>query len=583
MKKLLLATAILAVLTSLVFLHCTKNIAGGTEVGNPSVAAMLYEPDGTTPAVGAKVKFYPFDNNPFPALHKTSIAIDSTVTDSNGRYGISTVTAGTYNIIGIKDGNKSILDSIIISPTTPSIPADTLLPTGSIKGVVRLRPEHSSTNVYILIFGTNTFTSPIDSIGNFTLDSMAGGTYRVKILTTIPNYVPLDTSFSIRAEKRDTLADTIRLRYTGIPVVTGLKLSYDTMRQIVTLTWSKADTALAKSYNVYRRNVDSNTVAVRINASPVADTVFSDSTCVQDLTYEYRVAAIDSSSVEGVKSIRDLVKIVPWVVINDSIGKGIGAANGQFTNLQSFTVDSNGNFYTVDYGKHLVQVFSKTGSFIRAWGGLGSDSGKFNQPYDIAIDKYGSLYVADGNNNRIQKFDSLGNFISSWGSLGTGNSQFNKPCRITIFDTLIYVGQWNQPRIQKFTLEGLFLSAFGSSGQTPGTFKSSIHGLSADSVGNIYVFDRYSLQKFDPAGNFLEILFSFNDNQQYDFQGSAMGISRNTLYITSMVLQEVVGYDLSGHQVSRFKINDIPSYVIVSNDRIFVSIYNGYIYLFNRR
>ena len=493
MKKLLLAAAILAVLTSLIFLHCTKNIAGGTEVGNPSVAAMLYEPDGKTPAIGAKVKFYPVDNNPFPALHKTSAAIESTITDVNGRYGISTVTVGTYNIIGIKDGNKSILDSINISPTTPSIPADTLLPTGSIKGVVRLRPEHSSTNVYILIFGTNTFTSPKDSIGNFTLDSMAEGTYRVKILTTIPDYVPLDTSFTIRAGKQDTLADTIWLRYTGIPVVTGLKLSYDTMKQIVTLSWNKPTIGRGIiGYSVYRQymgSTDSGLVKIK---NAWTDTIFHDSTGIQDQTYKYFIAMMDSSNSEGVKSMGDSVKIVSVFSLVSTYGKGTGTGDGYFLGFRAIAIGDSGYFYCVDEGNNRIQKLDSSGNFITKWGSTGGNDGQFSQPVDIAVDSLSNIYVADFKNNRIQKFDRNGNFLNKWSSI------LNGPYRIDIKSGTIFVGEWTGKRLHKFDLDGNLIATYN--------MPSNISGLSVSDSFLIVSMDSL-LQKYTDQGIFVSTIF----------------------------------------------------------------------------
>jgi hypothetical protein len=110
--------------------------------------------------------------------------------------------------------------------------------------------------------------------------------YKVRILTATPNYSVMDTSLNITAGKDSVLADTIRLQFKGIPVVTGLKISYNTLKQIVTLTWIKADTSLVASYNVYRRNVDSNTILTRINASPITDTSYIDHTLSKNATYE---------------------------------------------------------------------------------------------------------------------------------------------------------------------------------------------------------------------------------------------------------------------------------------------------------
>ncbi len=77
----------------------------------------------------------------------------------------------------------------------------------------------------MLIFGTNTFTVPADSIGNFSLSNIAEGSYSVRILTTLDDYTPKDTTLTITSGASETLPDTLTLPFTGIPVVQGLSVN----------------------------------------------------------------------------------------------------------------------------------------------------------------------------------------------------------------------------------------------------------------------------------------------------------------------------------------------------------------------
>jgi hypothetical protein len=115
-------------------------------------------------------------------------------------------------------------------------------------------------------------------------------------------------SSSIRSDWSEVWSFTAGGIEIGIPIPWGLWISYDTLKQIATLRWFKEDTNIVKSYNIYERDVDSNTVLTRINASPVIDTIYYDSTGISGITYEYRVAAVDSSGHEGVKSAGASVK-----------------------------------------------------------------------------------------------------------------------------------------------------------------------------------------------------------------------------------------------------------------------------------
>ncbi|HUI94035.1 MAG TPA: hypothetical protein VLX68_17485 [Chitinivibrionales bacterium] len=403
MKKLLLAAAILVVLTSLIFLHCTKNIAGGTEVGNPSVSAMLYNPGGT-PAAHATVRFYPVNYNPrtggLGKILATAATVDSAITDSNGNYAAK-LNTGTYNVLATGDSGVVYQDSIkVVKDSTINPPTDTLKAPGSLRGVIRLQPGDDARKVFIIVMGTNTLTEPQDSVGNFTLANMAQGSYNVRILSVLDNYGVLDTSLAVRAGKNDTLADTIVLPFTGIPIPTGLKISYDTARQIVTLTWNKEDSALVKGYNVYRRNVDSSFGQTPINGTTlVRGTVYRDSTGIQDQSYEYKVVSIDKGDNAGKFSGGTTIKVVTNIALIDSVP--------QLKPVDRFAIGPDSLFYGVYIGDSFVRVFNRTGDSIRVIG-----SGDLNSPTDVAVDSRGRIYAVSSNG--INKYAADGTTLGHW-------------------------------------------------------------------------------------------------------------------------------------------------------------------------
>ncbi|MBN2188465.1 MAG: carboxypeptidase regulatory-like domain-containing protein, partial [Chitinispirillaceae bacterium] len=291
MLKSTLLALVAAIALGMLF-TCGRNpIAGnGTQTGNP-VVAMLCNPGGS-PAVNAKVCFYHRDNDPRPDSGEG--VIDSALTDTNGTYTV-TLAAGAYTLVASGDSGLAYRDSLAVAGGDTVKPdPDTLRPAGSVRGVVRLEEGGDPRTIFVLFMGTRTFTWPDDSLGNFTSGLMAGGRYRVRVITTTPDYLPLDDTLEVTAGQEDTLADTLILKYNGIPVPKNLQIQYDTMMQIVTLTWDSASANRVDYYNIYRRNVTADSTPVKINASPVRTNSYCDSTGTQDITYEYRVAAVDT-------------------------------------------------------------------------------------------------------------------------------------------------------------------------------------------------------------------------------------------------------------------------------------------------
>jgi len=184
----------------------------------------------------------------------------------------------------------------------------------------------------------------------------------------------------------------------------------------------------------------------------------------------------------------------------------LGTGNGQFSFIQSISLDPSGNVYIVNEDdntrlSHNVQKFTSDGVFLKKWGTYGPLNGQFMYPLDGAVDSAGNVYVADTYANRTQKFDSNGQFIRSWGSTGSGDGQFNLPIGIAVDSQgYVYVSEYGNNRIQKFTSDGVFVTKWGGEGSGDGQFRSPMK-LAVDASGNVYVSDFYNsrIQKFAPV------------------------------------------------------------------------------------
>eukprot|EP01123_Difflugia_compressa_P009244 TRINITY_DN29_c0_g2_i1.p1 TRINITY_DN29_c0_g2~~TRINITY_DN29_c0_g2_i1.p1 ORF type:complete len:452 (-),score=118.31 TRINITY_DN29_c0_g2_i1:56-1363(-) len=77
--------------------------------------------------------------------------------------------------------------------------------------------------------------------------------------------------------------------------------------------------------------------------------------------------------------------------------------------------DNEGNIVVVDSGHHRLQIFDRSGKFLRQISSKGSTYSLLYFPVDVDIDSQGFFIVADSNNHRIQMFHPNGDFFQKWG------------------------------------------------------------------------------------------------------------------------------------------------------------------------
>lgn len=407
------------------------NLAGNaSQTGN--VRGRLAKADGL-PAAGVTVRFFPMDNAP-RQVAKRMAAMDSTTTDANGEFA-TTLDSGTYNMLAATDSTAAFEDSIEVGPDTAII-TDTLKLLGSLRAKVQLQGSDDPRTVFVLVMGTNIWAGP-DAAGEFALSKMAEGTYNVRILTTLDLYEPLDTVLSIRSAAADTLATPIHLKYTGIPIPTGLKISYDTLKQIVILSWNRPTTGrVIKGYNVYRAKTGSTLAA--INTASITDTSFIDSNVVQDSTYVYKIAAVDMNDAEGTKGEEVAVKAVPAFTLIDSIGAGL------FSGYQVLKMAPTGRLYVADISgsNWKIHVFDSSLSLTRT-----IDSIALKYPASFDLDSAENMYLV--NQDGIFKLDTGGHVqdtLSNW------HNAENKTLRLYKGSVYVTGGQ-----IKKYSREGVLL------------------------------------------------------------------------------------------------------------------------------
>jgi alpha-tubulin suppressor-like RCC1 family protein len=294
----------------LLFVKCTEKVAGTTDEtitgtqAKAMVSGKLFEPDGKTPAKAATVsmrKKSVLADTSHDASNPQPFTSASVTTDRNGTFAIDTIDTGTYIIEGSDGANNVVLiDSIKVKnpDSTKNLGADTLLPAGVVKGVIKLTEGGDPRKVFVLAFGLDRFALP-DANGNFTFPMLAKGKYSLRFLPSLENYGVLDTA-GVSVKSADTTnLDTIVLPFKGIPSPKNLVISYDTLKQTVILNWVKADTSLISGYNIYRSDNKQNFQRISQTPMPKTTTVYYDSNVIVGGVYEYRAVSLNASGNES--------------------------------------------------------------------------------------------------------------------------------------------------------------------------------------------------------------------------------------------------------------------------------------------
>jgi hypothetical protein len=485
-----IALAILC--AGLLLMECANATGGSTETSS-KIASMVYNPGGS-PAKHAKVRFFPVNYNPRTGgLGKTAATIDSTYTDTNGNYVITLDTGIYYTIQAGSDSGLTFNDSVkTFKDSTVRPDPDTLKPAGSIKGIVRLEEGGDPTTVFILFMGTRTFTFPDDTSGSFTSDSMAAGDYRVRILTTTPNYRTLDTTLRVIAGTQNVLPGPLVLQYTGIPTPTGLRATYDTATGKIFLSWNKLNQRIVGGYIVYR-NDSSSTIPVNISGNAaLKDTFFVDSVTVNPFdtnsyNFQYRLKAQDTATNLGTKysdPIRVAFKIYPiWSTVGD-------LSSTSAFGYKDFALDNNGVPYVgfLDYNSGLATVMRYTGTTWELVGQAGFSNGS-SVYWEIKFDHNNIPYLSTRglSGAEIWRFNG-----SSWvliGSLGDV-TEFSVPMAISdtniVYTAIVRDNPNNPVIVQKYDTAGWSNVGDTVFAQIPTGFRANV-SLAVDKSGLPYV------------------------------------------------------------------------------------------------
>ena len=259
-------------------------VAGTNDETHTTITARVFLPDGTTPAVGAVVSLVPRD----------SVRASATgLVDAQGFPVVPRVRDGLYAMTASSGPLASWTDSVeVVAGRLRLDRDDTLQKAGSIAGVVLLQPQHDARTITVNVLGTDIWAN-VGLDGRFQLPELGAGLLRLRFQTSITEYTPLFQTVRLMVSQDTLLPDTLRLPYTGIPVILGLKATNDSATGDLLVSWHSADHPRLVDYVVYR---DSAT-AIAYSTNPyaaTADSVFRDTAAKSSSrpqAWKYRVAA----------------------------------------------------------------------------------------------------------------------------------------------------------------------------------------------------------------------------------------------------------------------------------------------------
>jgi len=224
---------------------CSADRTTGTndETHTESLARIVL-PDGTTPASGAVVTVTP---------RESIRSIATGQVDGNGNPVVPTsLPDGAYTVL-VKQGTLALqIDSLVAQGGKLDWTGqDTLEPSGNVRGTVTMEPQDDPATVTVNLLGTEIYAN-VGHDGSFDLAGTGTGRLRLRFLTTVPNYTTTYVTANMGIKATELRLDTVRMVYTGIPVVTGLAVRNDSLTGDLLLSWNALKYGQLASYVIFR-------------------------------------------------------------------------------------------------------------------------------------------------------------------------------------------------------------------------------------------------------------------------------------------------------------------------------------------
>jgi hypothetical protein len=206
------------------------------------------------------------------------------------------------------------------------------------------------------------------------------------------------------------------------------------------------------------------------------------------------------SNIRGQSSEKQLSA---WAITD--IIDGRQTPSGAFRDAVAIDLDSEGNIFIVDRGRHRLVKYDNQRVLVKEIGGFGDGTEQFSEPTDVCARPTLNIYVSDYNNNRVVRFDSNLNFLNEFSTDSDSPYHFEMPLSVGVSGQYdIFILEDLHKRVIKFNRFNQPLAAFGDASDNIGQLLSP-RQICLGGESDVYVSDpgRKAVTVFDYLGNFL--------------------------------------------------------------------------------
>lgn len=168
---------------------------------------------------------------------------------------------------------------------------------------------------------------------------------------------------------------------------------------------------------------------------------------------EYKITDV---AVDGERVYISDSQLHEIVVLNKTSGEvvqrigGKGKEDGKFRFPSFLSLDQEGNLFVTDPLNFRVQMFNRSGEFVRFFGYPEAGPGGMVRPKGHAISRDGKLYLVDAGMEITQIFDvASADPLLAFGKHGSGPGETNMPYNVDIdYDNVAYFARYADPEFK---------------------------------------------------------------------------------------------------------------------------------------